>query len=46
MKAIYWDEATQGMKFDMRDIPADLVDEGEGMAREDGREPRPRPTTS
>ena len=26
MKAIYWDEATQGMKFEMRDIPADLVD--------------------
>ena len=26
MKAIYWDEASQGMKFDMRDIPAELVD--------------------
>ena len=26
MKAIYWDEASQGMKFDYRDIPADLVD--------------------
>jgi elongation factor G len=24
MKAIYWDEATQGMKFDYRDIPAEL----------------------
>jgi elongation factor G len=24
MQAIYWDEATQGMKFDMRDIPAEL----------------------
>jgi elongation factor G len=24
MKAIYWDEASQGMKFDERDIPADL----------------------
>ena len=24
MKAIYWDEASQGMKFDYRDIPADL----------------------
>ena len=23
MKAIYWDESTQGMKFDMRDIPAE-----------------------
>ena len=26
MKAIYWDDSTQGMKYDMRDIPADLVD--------------------
>jgi elongation factor G len=26
MKAIYWDEATQGMKYDMRDIPADLLE--------------------
>ncbi len=25
MKAIYWDEASQGMKFDYRDIPADLA---------------------
>ncbi|HPH06854.1 MAG TPA: elongation factor G [Methylotenera sp.] len=24
MKAIYWDEASQGMKFDYRDIPSDL----------------------
>lgn len=24
MRAIYWDEASQGMKFDYRDIPADL----------------------
>jgi elongation factor G len=23
MKAIYWDEASQGMKFELRDIPAD-----------------------
>ena len=27
MKAIYWDEASQGMTFDMREIPAELVDE-------------------
>ena len=27
MKAIYWDEASQGMKFEERDIPAGLVDE-------------------
>ena len=26
MKAIYWDEGSQGMKFEMRDIPADLAD--------------------
>jgi elongation factor G len=24
MKAIYWDEASQGMKFDMRPVPAEL----------------------
>jgi elongation factor G len=26
MKAIYWDDSTQGMKFELRDIPADLAD--------------------
>ncbi len=26
MKAIYWDEKSQGMKFEYREIPADLVD--------------------
>ena len=26
MKAIYWDDASQGMKFEYRDIPANLVD--------------------
>jgi elongation factor G len=26
MKAIVWDEASQGMKFESRDIPADLLD--------------------
>lgn len=25
MKAIYWDEASQGMKFELRDIPANLM---------------------
>ena len=25
MKAIYWDDSSQGMKFDYRDIPAELV---------------------
>ncbi|MFA5172651.1 MAG: elongation factor G [Sulfuriferula sp.] len=27
MKAIYWDDSTQGMKFDEREIPAELLDE-------------------
>ena len=27
MKAIYWDEASQGMKFDYREIPAELVED-------------------
>ena len=27
MKAIYWDEASQGMKFTFADIPADLVEQ-------------------
>jgi len=27
MKAIYWDDSTQGMKYEMRDIPANLVEE-------------------
>jgi len=26
MKAIYWDEETQGMRFEYRDIPADMVE--------------------
>lgn len=30
MKAIFWDEKSQGMKFDYRDIPANL----EGLAKE------------
>lgn len=29
MKAIYWDDSTQGMKFELKDIPADLRDEAE-----------------
>jgi elongation factor G len=29
MKAIYWDEASQGMKFDYREIPAELQAEAE-----------------
>ncbi len=27
MKAIYWDEATQGMKYELREIPEPLVEE-------------------
>src|SRR5262247_2069769 len=27
MQAIYWDDATQGMKFERKDIPAELADE-------------------
>ena len=30
MKAIFWDEASQGMKFEYKDIPAEL----EGLAQE------------
>jgi len=26
MKAIYWDEASQGMKFDLREIPSELLE--------------------
>lgn len=29
MKAIYWDDATQGMRFDLRDIPAEMVEQCE-----------------
>ena len=29
MKAIFWDDATQGMKFEERDIPADLADQAQ-----------------
>src|SRR4051812_29291241 len=26
MKAIYWDDSSQGMKYDMRDVPAELLE--------------------
>jgi elongation factor G len=29
MKAIYWDEASLGMKYELRDIPANLADEAQ-----------------
>ena len=41
MKAIYWDEASQGMKFEYRDIPADmqgLADEWRGKMVESAAE--------
>ena len=45
MKAIYWDEASQGMKYEMRDIPAELVDSPRNGARRWSRAP-PKPTKS
>ena len=33
MKAIYWDMETQGMKFEYRDIPADLKAQADDTAR-------------
>jgi hypothetical protein len=45
MKAIYWDEATQGMKYELRDIPAGLVDEAKNGARRWSK-PRRKPTTT
>ncbi len=27
MKAVYWDDATQGMKFELRDIPANMLEQ-------------------
>jgi elongation factor G len=29
MKAIYWNDATQGMKFDLREIPAHMADQAQ-----------------
>lgn len=31
MKAVYWDDSTQGMKFEIKDIPADLVQHSQEM---------------
>ena len=33
MKAIYWDMETQGMKFEYREIPAELQAAGRGVSR-------------
>ncbi len=37
MQAIYWDEASQGMKFERKSDPRRPRGAGEGMARQDGR---------
>jgi elongation factor G len=29
MKAVYWDDATQGMKYELREIPADLLQQAQ-----------------
>jgi elongation factor G len=34
MKAIYWDDATQGMKFEERDVPADMVEDAKKWREE------------
>jgi hypothetical protein len=36
MKAIIWDEASQGMKFTFEEIPGRSGGFRQGMAREDG----------
>jgi elongation factor G len=45
MKAIIWDEASQGMKFEYEDIPADLVSVARNGARRWSR-PLPKPAKS
>ena len=37
MKAIYWDDSTQGMKFEEKEIPAEMLDAVPGIPRQDGR---------
>ena len=46
MKAIIWDEASQGMKFEYHDIPRRAGGRVEQVARADGRGPLPRPAKS
>ena len=45
MKAIYWDDASQGMKFNYAEIPAELQADAENGASRWSR-PRPRPMKS
>ena len=42
MKAIYWDMETQGMKFEYRDIPAELQGEADEFRSQDDRGRRRR----
>ncbi len=37
MKSIYWDEETQGMRFEYRDIPADMKAQCRRISRQDDR---------
>ena len=37
MKSIYWDDSTEGMKFEYREVPAEMLSRVRGMAREAGR---------
>ena len=46
MKAIYWDMETQGMKFEYRDIPANLEAQAEEYRAKMIEARRRRPTTS
>ena len=46
MKAIIWDEASQGMKFNYEDIPADADGRVQEVARERWSRPPPRPAKS
>src|SRR5258707_13006026 len=39
MKAIIWDEASQGMKFDYREIPSELLEEAKKWRRENAQTP-------
>jgi elongation factor G len=45
MKAIIWDEASQGMKFEYQDIPAELVETANNGAKRWSK-PLPKPTKS
>ena len=44
MKAIYWDVESQGMKFEYRDIPANLAESAKECAQASWSRPPPSPT--